>query len=429
MNRPIKRRKAEMMRAKKGKSFFLVILSILFATACKPVAHPAQFEPAAVTPTVTATETAASTPAPTGTPTPIPPTATSSPSPMQAVPDRILDWQEQAAPEKLMRFAFDGEWLVALVGGEVVNDSPRYSLVARRQNGTQDAPYEHVFDFPERKTASKYESGSGLLVAGGRVAVVSAPSGGDSALGYEVYLIDLEGKTTQLLKKSELAYPAIALNEHWLVLLDSSSELAGGEWCLESYHLPDGPFQKITCTEGRIQWPVLVGDLLTYKWIEPGQECGVVRRQDLGTGEETTNQPETCQIGISIDSSKAITTWYEVSQTGVVSLGGIDSQVGRISLDILPENSMVQVCGRSIYHQAKSQGAVELRSYHPGGTDDVLFRYHLKDPNRSVATENPSQSSTLPEYGWIDFACGNGWLAVYTGESFLVAKDDQQTGP
>jgi hypothetical protein len=201
MNGQIMHRKAEMMRAKKGKSFFLVILSILFATACTPVAYPAQFEQATVTPTVTATETAASTPAltlelaSTGTPTPIPSTATSSPSPMPAVPDRILDWQEQAAPEKLMRFAFDGEWLVALVGGEVVNDSPRYSLVARRQNGTQDAPYEHVFDFPERKTASNYESGSGLLVAGGRVAVVSAPSGGDSALGYEVYLIDLEGKT------------------------------------------------------------------------------------------------------------------------------------------------------------------------------------------------------------------------------------------
>lgn len=413
----------------------MVILSILFATACTPVANPAKLESATITPTVAATETANSSPtltlepAPTGMPTPIPPTATSSSSSIPVVTDRILHWQEQAAPEKLMRFAFDGEWLVALVGGEVVNDSPRYSLVARRQNGTQDSPYEHVFDFPERKTASKYESGSGLLVAGGRVAVVSAPSGGDSALGYEVYLIDLEGKTTKLLKKSELAYPAIALSERWLVLLDSSSELSGGEWCLEAYALPDGPFQKITCTEGRIQWPVLNGDLLTYKWIEPGQECGVVRSQDLATGEETTNQPETCQIGISIYSSKAITAWYEVSQSGLVLLGGMDSQAGRFSLDILPENSMVQVCGGSIYHQAKSQGVIELRSYHPGGTDDVLFRYRLKDQNLPAATESDSQINALPEYGWIDFACGNGWLAVYAGKSFLIAKDDQQAGP
>jgi hypothetical protein len=436
MNRPIERRKAEMMRAKKGKSFFLVILSILFATACTPVANPAKLEPATVTPTVAATETAPSTPAlnleltPTSTPTPIPPTTTSSPSPKQAVPDRILNWQEQAAPEKLMRFAFDGEWLVALVGGEVVNDSPRYSLVARRQNGIQGAPYEQVFDFPERKTASKYESGSGLLVAGGQVAVVSAPSVGDSALGYEVYLIDLEGKTTKLLKKSKLAYPAIALSERWLVLLDSSSELIGGEWCLESYHLPDGPFQKITCTEGRIQWPVLVGDLLTYKYIEPGQECSVVKSQDLATGEEMTYQPETCQIGISIYSSKTITAWYEVSQTGGVSLGGIDSQEERFFLDIPSNNSMVQVCGRSIYHhQVANQGAVELRSYHPGRTDDVLFRYRLKDPNPQAATESHSQISTLPEYGWIDFACGNGRLAVYNGKTILIAIDDQQAGP
>ncbi len=435
MNGQIMHRKAEMMRAKKGKSFFLVILSILFATACTPVAHPAQFEQATVTPTVTTTVTAPSTPAltlelaPTTTPTPIPSTATSSPSPMPAVPDRILDWQEQAAPEKLMRFAFDGEWMVALVMGEVVNELPRYSLVARRQNGTQDAPYEHVFDFPEGKTASRYESGSGLLVAGGRVAVVSAPSGGDSALGYELYLIDLERKTTQLLKKGETAYPAIALSERWLVLLDSSSEQSGGEWCLESYPLSDGPFQNITCTGGRIQWPVLDGDLLTYKWIDPGQECSVVRSQDLVTGGETTHQPETCQIGISIYNSQPITAWYEVSQTGSISLGGIDSQRGRFSLDILAENSMVQVCGRSIYHLAANQGVVELRSYHPGGADDVLFRYRLKDPNRPAATESNSQISTLPEYGWVDFACGNGRLAFYNGKSFLIAEDDQQAGP
>ncbi len=328
-----------------------------------------------------------------------------------------------------MRIAFDGEWLVALVMGEAFNDSPRYSLLARRQNGTQEATYEKVFDFPEGKTASQYESGSGLLVAGGRVAVVSAPSGGDSASGYELYLIDLEGKTTKLLKKGETAYPAIALSEHWIVLLDSSSEQLGGEWCLESYPLPDGPFQKILCTEGRIQWPVLEGDLLAYKFVEPGQKCGVVRRQHLETGEETSIQPDTCQIGISIYNSQSITAWYEVSQSGLVSLGGIDSQAGRFSMGILPENSMVQVCGRSIYHLAKNQGAVELRSYHPGGTDEVLFRYRLKATDRPAATESDSQINALPEYGWIDFACGNSWLAVFAGKSILIAKDDQQAGP
>lgn len=414
-----------------------LVLFSMFLAGCTPKPHPVQFEPAIVTPTASATETAASTPAltlkpePTGTPTPIPPTATNSPSPMPAVPDRLLDWQEQAVPEKLMRFAFDGEWLVALVWGEVVNDSPRYFLVARRPNGTQEAPYERVFDFPEGKTASTYESGSGLQVAGGWVAVVSAPSGGDSALGYEIYLIDLESKTTKLLKKSERAYPGIALSERWLVLLDSSSEQVGGEWCVESYHLPDGPFQKVTCTEGRIQWPSLDGGILAYKYIEPGQECSVVKRLNLATGENVTNKPDTCQTGINVNTSETITTWYDITRSGDVSLGGVDTQTGPFSLDVLQWGNSQRVCGRSVYRLVANQGAIELRSYHPGGLEETLLRYRpeILDPSYNLPDGKYSQDTSLPEYSYFDFDCDNGWLAFYNGKSFLIAHDNKQAVP
>jgi hypothetical protein len=419
-------------------SVVLLVLFCLFLAGCTPNPNPAQFKQATLTPTVMSTETVTRTPTltlvpiSTGTPTPLLPTTSSLPSLTPVVADRILDWKPiPVLSNGISMLAFDGDWLIAESPVEIVDYTPKYSLFAYPLKDAPNGSYQEIFNLPEGKMASRYESGNGLQVAGGRVAVVSAPSGGDSALGYELYLIDLESKTTKLLKESETAYPAIALSDRWLVLLDSSSEQAGGEWCMESYHLPDGPFQKMICSVGRIQWPALDNDILAYKFIEPGQECSILKRINLVTGEETTYQPGSCQIGIRVFTSETLTTWYELTGTGYVTIGGADTQTGPFSLDVLQWGSSQRICGRSVYRLIANQGAIELRSYHPGDFEETLLRYRPKnlDPSYELPDGKFSQDANLPEYSYFDFDCSNSWLAINTSDGFFVAQDERQTGP
>ncbi|RPJ42272.1 MAG: hypothetical protein EHM21_13025 [Chloroflexi bacterium] len=98
----------------------------------------------------------------------------------------------------------------------------------------------------------------------------------------------------------------------------------------------------------------------------------------------------------------------------------MDTFSGPFTLERSP-SGFTRVCGRSVYYPVDNQGAAELRSWTPGGGEEVLLRYH---PLNDLPAGIYSQDENLPKYNLLDFQCGGGWLAIWTSEGQILAARD-----